>query len=165
MDWVRDMTARWVRILGAAGGGTAALDEAVDQINELFEPPGKKGGFGRLRRNGPGQAETSAVTVLCRQLIAGVVVSDLLVDKLCAQAGQDRGQILGQLSGSLAPELRDRQVRALQAELSGSCALLRDPGRASYSALGDRIEHLLALAEEQASELIDAARAEAAEIT
>jgi hypothetical protein len=61
--------------------------------------------------------------------------------------------------------LRDQQVRALHAELSGSGALLRDQERPSYSGLGARIERLLRLAEQQATELIEAARAEAAKIT
>jgi hypothetical protein len=108
--------------------------------------------------------EASAVTVLCRQLIAGVLVSDLMMDQHCALAGQTRGQLLEQLAGGLPQRLRDQQLRALQAELSGSCSLL-DPERPSYAGLGSRIEQLLGLAEEQASALIDAARAEAAEIT
>jgi hypothetical protein len=94
-----------------------------------------------------------------------VLVSDLMVDQLCALTGQTRGQLLDQLCGGLPQRLRDLQLRALQAELSGSCSLLRDAERASYSGLGTRIEQLLRLAEEQASALIDAARAEAAEIT
>jgi hypothetical protein len=88
-----------------------------------------------------------------------------MLDRLCVAAGQSRVQVLRELSSDLPRQLRDKQLRALQAELSGSCALLRDPERASYAGLGARIEQLLRLAEEQASELIDAARAEAAEIT
>ena len=88
-----------------------------------------------------------------------------MMDQLCALAGQTRGQLLEQLAGGLPQQLRDQQLRARQAELSGSCTLLRDPERASYAGLGSRIEQLLGLAEEQASALIDAARAEAAEIT
>jgi hypothetical protein len=103
--------------------------------------------------------------VLSRQVIAGVLISDLMLDRLCAATGQAREQVLGELSGDLPQQLRDDQLRALQAELSGSCAVLRDPERASYAGLGARIEQLLRLAEQQASELIDAARAEAAEIT
>jgi hypothetical protein len=165
MDWVQDMTARWIRILSAAGSGRTPLDEAVDQISAIGEKPGKKGGFGRLRRNAVAPVEASAVTVLCRQLIAGVLVSDLMIDQLCTLAGRTREQVLDQLSGDLPRQLQDQQLRALQAELSGSCTLLQAPERASYSALGSRIEQLLGLAEEQASALIDAARAEAAEIT
>lgn len=165
MDWVQDMTARWMRILGADSGGRTAVDEAVNQVNAIFEPAGKKTGRGRLRRRAPAQAETPAVTVLCRQLIAGALVSDLLVDRLCAQTGQDRAQVLAELPRSLAPALREGQLRALQAELAGGSELLNGPGRASYSGLGSRIENLLRLAEEQAAELIEAARAEADEIT
>ncbi len=171
MDWVQDMTARWVRIMSKADDGRTPLDEAVDQISEIGEigeigeTPRRKGKPGRLKRNAAAAAEASAVTVLCRQLIAGVLVSDLVIDRLCAVAGQTREQILSQLSGDLPRELRERQLRALQVELSGSCALLRDPERAPYAGLGSRVEHLLRLAEEQASALIDAARAEAAGIT
>lgn len=164
MDWVRDMTARWVRIMSAAGGGTP-LDEAVRQISAICGAPGRKGGSGRLRRYAAVPAESSAVTVLCRQLIAGVLVSDLLIDRLCASAGQTREQVLDELSGSLPRKLPDEKLRALQAELSGSRTLPQDPERESYTGLGARIERLLRLAEEQASGLIYAARAEAAEIT
>jgi hypothetical protein len=94
-----------------------------------------------------------------------VLVGDLMADQLCALTGQRADQLLDQLSGSMPSKLRDRQLRALQAELSGSCAPLRDPERATYAGLGDRIEQLLRLAEEQASALIEAARAEAAGIT
>jgi hypothetical protein len=165
MDWVQDMTARWVRIMSAAGADGTPLDEAVLQVSQIGGTPGKKGLLGRLKRNDATAAEMSALTVLSRQLIAGVLVSDLMIDQLCTLAGQTRQQLLEQLSGSLPERLRDQQLRALRAELSGSCALLQDPDRASYAGLGSRIEQLLRLAEEQASGLIDAARAEAAEIT
>jgi hypothetical protein len=38
MDWVQDMTARWVRIMNTAGGGRTPLDEAVRQISEIGGP-------------------------------------------------------------------------------------------------------------------------------
>jgi len=163
MDWVQDMTARWVRILGAAGGAGTPLDEALREISAIGGPPAK--GRFRLKRRAAASAQAPAITVLSRQVIAGVLISDLLLDRLCAAAGQAREQVLRELSGDLPQQLRDEQLRALQAELSGSCAPLRDPERASYAGLGTRIEQLLRLAEEQASELIDAARAEAAQIT
>lgn len=164
MDWVQDMTARWVRIMSAAGDGSTPLDEAVATISEIGGTSAKRRRPGRLKRN-DGPAEASAVTVLCRQLVAGVLVSDLMAGQLCALTGQSREQLLGQLSGSLPQQLQDQQLRALQAELSGSCAQLQDAERASYAGLGTRIEQLLRLAEEQATGLIDAARAEAAQIT
>lgn len=165
MDWVQDMTARWVRIMSAAGGGSTPLDEAVHQISEIGGTPEKKGRFGRPKRNSAAPAEASAVTVLSRQLIAGVLVTDLIIDQLCALSGQTREQVLDRLSGGLPQQLQDQQLRALQKELSGGCTPLQDPERASYAGLGSRIEQLLRLAEQQASALIDAARAEAAEIT
>jgi hypothetical protein len=56
-------------------------------------------------------------------------------------------------------------VRALRTELAGSHALLKDGERPSYSGLGARIEQLLRQAEQQATDLVEAARAEAARIT
>ena len=165
VDWVQDMTAGWVRILSAAGGGGTALDEAVDQISSIGQASRKAGRFGRLRRNAADPAGAPAVTVLCRQLIAGVLVSDLLIGRLCLLAGQTREQVLEQLSGDLPVQLQDRQLRALLAEASQSCALLRDPERPSYAGLGTHIEDLLRLAEQQATDIVDAARAAAAEIT
>ena len=88
MDWVQDMTARWVRIMSAAGGGSTPVDEAVRQISEIGGAPGRKIGLGRLNRNAATPAEASAVTVLSRQLIAGVLVSDWMIDRLCALAGR-----------------------------------------------------------------------------
>jgi hypothetical protein len=78
MNWMQDMTARWVRILSAAGGGSTPLDEAVHQISEIGGTPGKKGRFSALKRNAAALAEASAVTVLSRQLLAGVVVTNLM---------------------------------------------------------------------------------------
>jgi hypothetical protein len=87
------------------------------------------------------------------------------VDQLCGLTGQTREQFLAQLPGSMPHQLDDQRLRALQAELFGRCRLLQDAERASYQGLGSRIEQLLRLAEEQAAALIDAARAEAAQIT
>jgi hypothetical protein len=170
MDWAQDMTERWVRIMSAAGDGSTPLDEAVRQLSEIggasgSGASGKKRWPGRLRRNAAAPAEASAVTVLCRQLVAGALVSDLMAGQICALTGQTREQFLGQLSGGLPQQLKDQQLRILQAELSGSRAQLQNEERPSYSGLGARIEQLLRLAEEQAAALIDAARAEAARIT
>jgi hypothetical protein len=165
MEWVQDMTARWMRILSAAGSGRTPLDEAVHQISAIGALPAWKGGFGKRKQNAVAAAEASAVTVLCRQLIAGVIISDLMIDQLCSMSGSTREQVLDQLSGDLPRQLPDEQLRALQAELSDRCAVLQAPGPVSYSALGNRIEQLLKLAEQQAAELVEAARREAAEIT
>jgi hypothetical protein len=165
MDWLQDMITRWVRIISTAGDGTTSLDEAVRQISALAETPGKKSGFGRAKRNAGPADEAPAVTVLCRQLIAGVLVNNLLMDRLCELAGQTRGQVMDQLIGDVTRQLPDQQVRVLQTELSGSCRTLRGPERVPYDALGGRIEQLLRLAEEQATAIIDAARTEAATIT
>jgi hypothetical protein len=166
MDWVQDMTARWMRIMSAAaGGGGTPLDEAVRQINAIGDASGKKGRPGWLRGKAAAVAEASEVTVLARQLVAGVLVCDMAIGRLCALEGKSRGQVLAQLAGDVPGQLPDQQLSALWAELSGSCASLQDSQRASYAGLGDRIERLLRLAEEQALELVEAARAEAAAIT
>ena len=99
------------------------------------------------------------------RLIAGVLVSDIAITRLCVLEGQTREHVLAQLTGDVPGQLGDQQLRALQAELSGSCAVLKDAERASYAGLGVRIEQLLRLAEQQASELIETARAEAARIS
>jgi hypothetical protein len=168
MDWVQDMTARWMRIMSAAssGGGTP-LDEAVRQISAIGDTPAKKGGGpGWRKRKAVAVAEdASAVTALARQLIAGVLVSDLAIARLCALEGVGREQVLARLADDAPGLLRDQQLRALQVELSGSCAVLKDRSGGSYAGLGSRVEQLLALAEQQAAELIDGARVEAARIT
>jgi hypothetical protein len=165
MDWVQDMATRWVRIIGAAGDdGRTPLDEAVQRINALGETSAKKSGFGRRKRDAADPGEVPARTALCRQLIAGVLISDVLIDRLCA-LGQTREQVLDQLADDVPRQLPDQQLRVLQVELSGSCTLLRDPDRGSYDKLGARVEQLLRLAEEQARVIINDARAEAAKIT
>jgi hypothetical protein len=165
MEWVQDMTARWMRIMSAADSGLTPLDEAVRQLSAIADMPAKTGRSGWLGRNSPAAEDASAVTVLCRQLIAGVLVSDIAIARLCALESRSREEVLAELAADAPAQLRDQQLRALQAELSGSCELLKDAERTSYSGLGARIEQLLRLAEQQASELIDAARAEADRIT
>jgi hypothetical protein len=166
MDWVQDMTARWMRIMSAAssGGGTP-LDEAVRQISAIADTPAKKGGGPGWRKRKALTDDAFAVTLLSRQLIAGVLVSDMAITRLCALEGLGREQVLARLADDAPGLLRDQQLRALQVELSGGCAPLKDRSGASYAGLGRRIEQLLALAEQQAAELIEAARVEAARIT
>lgn len=165
MDWVQDMTARWMRIMSAAssGGGTP-LDEAVRQISAIADTPAKKGGGPGWRKQKAVTEGASAVTVLSRQLIAGVLVSDMAIARLCALEGVGREQVLARLADDAPGLLRDRQLRALQVELSGGCGPLKDRSGGSYDGLGSRVEQLLALAEQQAAELIEGARAEAARI-
>ena len=83
---------------------------------------------GRLRRHAAAAEDASAVTLLCRQLIAGVLVSDMAIARLCALEGQSREQSWVELAADGPEQLRDQQLRALQAELSGSGARLNDPG-------------------------------------
>jgi hypothetical protein len=165
MDWMRDMTDRWMRILSAGDGVGTPLDEAVRRISAIGNEPAAKGGPGWRRRTTAAAPDASPVTVLCRQLIAGVLVNDLAIARLCALQGQGREQVLAELAGDVPQHLRDEQLRALEAELAEGCSLLQDPGRASYEGLGQRVEQLIRLAEEQAVELIEGARAEAARIT
>ena len=161
MDWVRDMAARWKRVLSATGEDRTPLDEAVRQISEIGAAPTQRGRGGRAQRKAAAAAEASVVTTLSRQLIAGVVINDLMLDRLCALEGQTREQVLDQIYGDLPRTLPEQELRILQAELSGSCLALR-PERPSYAGLGARVEQLITLAQEQASAIANAARAEAA---
>jgi hypothetical protein len=212
MDWVEEMTARWVRILRTEDGDRTPVDEAVRQLNTLFEAPAsgvrtsgvrtsgvrtsgvrtsgvRASGraFGRRKRGAESPAEPApvpaaadpaasatetssadpaAVTALSRQLVVGVLVSDLMLDEVCAVTGRTRDQVLDQLlSGGLGHGLGDGRLRLLVAELSGSRTQLHEPTRGSYPGVGSRVEQLLGLAAEQAAALVDAARAEAAKIT
>src|SRR5690606_2556909 len=58
----------------------------------------------------------------------------------------------------------DKQIVRLRQELAEKETSLREVEQPSYSGLGARIEHLLRLAEEQASELVGQADAEASEM-
>ena len=195
MDWVEEATANWVRILSAEDGDETPLDEAMRQLSTVFEAPasgapasgapasgvpasGAPASGRSLRRRKPAPVPASAatavtpaaaeaaVTALSRQLVAGVLVSELMLAEVCAVTGRPRDQVLDQLlSGGLGRGLGEGRLRLLVAELSGSCTQLREPGHARYSGLGARIEQLLGLAAEQASALVDAARAEAAKTT
>jgi hypothetical protein len=195
MDWVEEATANWVRILSAEDGDETPLDEAMRQLSTVFEAPasgapasgapasgvpasGAPASGRSLRRRKPAPvpsaeaaavtpaAAEAAVTALSRQLVAGVLVSELMLAEVCAVTGRPRDQVLDQLlSGGLGRGLGEGRLRLLVAELSGSCTQLREPGHARYSGLGARIEQLLGLAAEQASALVDAARAEAAKTT
>jgi hypothetical protein len=89
--------------------------EAVHQISSLGERSGRTSRFARTKRNAD-PAEASAVTVLCRQLIGGVLVCDLMVSRLCELAGQSREQVLDQLSGELPGQLPAHRLRALHDE-------------------------------------------------
>ena len=164
VHWVQDMTSRWVRILSAAGDRRTPLDEAVDQINSIIGTQQSKGELGRLKRGGGASAEATAATVLCRLVIAGVLVGDLVLDQLCALRGETRQQVLDQLAGGSLGQLQDQQLSALQAQLSQGSPLLGDSEQASYGGLGARVEQLFRLAEEQAAAIVDAARREAAQI-
>lgn len=132
MDWLQDMTARWTRILNSAGGGRTPVDEAVAQISAISEAPVKKGAFGRLKRNAVAPAEASAVTVLCRQLIAGVIISDLIVDQLGTLSGQSRQQVLAEAQAS---ELVDA-ARAEAAEITAAARAQEPGGPSSGTANG-----------------------------
>ena len=98
MDWVQDMTARWMRIMSPSDGVGTPLDEAVRQISLIVDAPAKKGRPGRLRRKSAAAEEASAVTLLCRQLIAGVLVSDMAIARLCALESRSREQVLAELA-------------------------------------------------------------------
>lgn len=162
MDWLRDMTARWMKILGAAGVASTPLDEAVRQISAINGAAGTPGRRGRARRKAADDEVT--VTALCRQLVAGVLISDVMIGRLCALAGQTREQVLEQLSRDVAGQLPDQQLAILREQLTDSCRLLRDPEHAQMAGVGSKIELLLRTAEKEAAQHVAEARAEAARI-
>ena len=79
--------------------------------------------------------------------------------------GYDPQQVnehLSQVEGDLRQQ-KD-QVQGLHRDLAEAHRQLQEQERPTYSGLGARIEQLLRLAEEQATELVQAARSEANEI-
>ena len=102
MDWVQDMTARWMRIMSPSDGVGTPLDEAVRQISLIVDAPAKKGRPGWRRRKSAAAEDASAVTLLCRQLIAGVLVSDMAIARLCALESRSREQVLAELAADAA---------------------------------------------------------------
>src|ERR1700745_87802 len=79
--------------------------------------------------------------------------------------GYDQHQVDEYLK-QLDAEMRQHrdQVQALQQELSDAHRQLREQERPTYSGLGSRIEQLLRLAEEQATEIVGEARSAANEL-
>jgi hypothetical protein len=165
MGWLEETTARWLRVMAAAGYGSTALDEGVRLISGIGDPDAAR--TGRFRRPKQNVTEAAAVTVtaLSRHLITGVLASDLLISRLCAATGRTREEVLAELAGGLSQWLQDEQLRVLRLELSASCVQLQGPGHAAFASLGSRIEQLLKLADLQATEVLQEARAEAAKIT
>ena len=128
MEWVQDMAERWVRIMSASGDGSTPLDEAVRRLSPVGSSPSTKGGrISRRKTRAAAEAETSAVTTLCRQLIAGVLVSDLVIERLSVLESQSREQILDRMLASGLPPLPEKQLQVLETELSYSGAGRRDP--------------------------------------
>jgi hypothetical protein len=165
MEWVQDMAERWVRIMSASGDGSTQLDEAVRRLSPVGSSLSHKGGrIGRRKTRAAAEDEASAVTALCRQLIAGVLVSDLVIDRLSVLEGRSREQVLERMLASGLPQLPDKQLQVLQTELSYSGAEWRDPQVPTYAGLGSRIEQLVRIAEQQAATLVQEARQEAAAI-
>src|SRR5262252_5825645 len=80
--------------------------------------------------------------------------------------GYDQHQVDEYLK-QLDAEMRQHrdQVQALQQELSDAHRQLREQERPTYSGLGSRIEQLLRLAEEQATEIVGESRSAANELT
>src|SRR5579862_2664445 len=82
-----------------------------------------------------------------------------------AMRGYDRQQVDEHIRNIEAEVRQHReQTAVMQRELSEARRHLHEQERPTYSGLGARIEQLLRLAEEQATEVIHAARAEANEI-
>jgi hypothetical protein len=174
MGWMRDTTARWLRIMAATGDGSTPLDEGVNLIGEVTgtvrpgnEPRGKPKRFRKPKREAPVVSVVTAeemVTVLSRHLVTGVQASDYLLVRLAAATGQSREQILDELSTELTQWLNTEQLAVLQLEVESGCLALNGVENPTDSGLGGRVEQLLRLALSQAEELIAAARAQAAEI-
>src|SRR2546430_17718571 len=79
--------------------------------------------------------------------------------------GYDQHQVDEYLKQADAEMRQHRdQVQALQQELSDAHRQIREQKRPTYSGLGSRIEQLLRLAEEQATEIVGESRAGANEL-
>src|ERR1043165_8079812 len=85
-------------------------------------------------------------------------------DFVTAMRGYDRQQVDEHIR-QIEAEVRQHreQAQALQRELSEAHRQIHEQQRPTYSGLGTRIEQLLRLAEEQATELVKAAGSEANE--
>jgi hypothetical protein len=166
MTWVGELTGRWLSVLRASGREVAPLDEAVRLISGITATAEPGGRPGRSRRRaGVSQAPDGAVvTTLSRQLVAGLLAGDLLLTRLCRATGQSREQVVDTLARDLADWLRVQQLEVLLVELSADCQALREVRSAPYDALGERVQRVLQLAQEEARDLVAEARAEAAAI-
>jgi hypothetical protein len=167
MGWMRDTTARWLRIMATTGDESTPLDEGVNLIGEvtgMVRPGDKPKRFRKPKREASVVTAEEMVTILSRHLITGVQASDYLLVRLAAVTGQSREQILDALSTELTQWLNTEQLAVLHLEISSGCLALNGAENPTYSGLGERIENLLRLAESQAQELIKAAREEAAKI-
>src|SRR5215469_6057601 len=80
--------------------------------------------------------------------------------------GYDPQQVTSHLE-KLDSEVRKHQenAQALQQELAEAHRQIQEQERPTYSGLGSRIEQLLRLAEEQATEIVEEARAESNELS
>jgi len=139
MDWVQDMTARWVRIMSAADSGRTPVDEAVRQISAIADTPAKEGRPGLFRRNSPAAEDTSAVTVLSRQLIAGVLVSDIAIARLCALENRSREQVLAELTADAPEQPLPFSHKTHAGTMKVACKMCHtnpDPGETGRAALG-----------------------------
>ncbi|GAB2854985.1 hypothetical protein GCM10027176_66910 [Actinoallomurus bryophytorum] len=167
MGWMRDTTARWLRIMAATGDGTTPLDEGVNLIGEVagtFGPGDKPKRFRKPKREDSVVTTAEMVTVLSRHLVTGVQASDYLLVRLAAATGQSREQILDELSAELTRWLNTEQLAILRLEVESGCLALNGAENPTYSGLGQRVEQVLSMALSEAEELVAAARAEATKI-
>src|ERR1700689_5548710 len=86
-------------------------------------------------------------------------------DFLTVMRGYDRQQVDEHIR-QIEAEVRQHreQAQAMQRELSDARRQIHEQERPAYTGLGVRIEQLLRLAEEQATELVQTARSDASEI-
>ena len=155
MNWMEEAAARWSHILAASGPGDVTFDEAVRLISEVGGPSARQRRFRRARPSSDPEVRLAAV--LSSYLIISLLASDLLVEQLCAVTDRTREQVVAEMSGRLLEQVRDGQIEARR--LSEIPWIARELTHPTYAGLGTRIEQLLRLAEQQASAIVDEARA------
>jgi hypothetical protein len=164
MSWLAETTARWLRIMAAAGPGTEPPEAGVRLISEIGDAsagaPARRSRRGRRGRPAP-TPQGATVIALGQHLIVSLLAGDELVTRLGAATGQTREDVLAELSGGLSQWLSQEQLRVLSIELAADSATSYAAGWPSYAALGSRIEQLLRLAEGQATEILAEAKAAA----
>jgi hypothetical protein len=161
VEWLEETAARWARTMAAAGDGGVPLDEAVRLVAEVGALDEPEKGKRRRKRRGREVSEPVAVAALSRCLIVATLAGDRLLDRLAEATGRTREELLAELSVDPELQVSDERLRLMRQDTAAAAYLAEAP---TYSGLGERVEQVLRLAEEQATELVEAAREEAARI-